>query len=230
VLSRPDVPSGLGARPRDDQTCVYLGDAQGLLARFMLTDTLRSDAPGTIDRLHELGVTAQIASGDRAGVVAAVARRLLIGSSQGQLSATDKLSLVQALQARGHRVLMVGDGINDAPVLAAADVSAAVGSGTDLAQVNADLILMGEGLGGLVAAISTSRRMLSIIRENLLWAVAYNLTAVPLAASGRLQPWVAALGMSVSSLLVVLNALRLLPAPPREARPAAPPLSEVLHT
>ncbi|HYL70736.1 MAG TPA: heavy metal translocating P-type ATPase, partial [Candidatus Dormibacteraeota bacterium] len=219
-----------GRAARDDQTCVYLADEHKLLARFTLSDTLRHDALATIERMAQLGIAAQIASGDRAAVVSTWARRLHIETAQGQLSGADKLAVLRALQQSEHRVLMVGDGINDAPVLAAADVSAALGTGTDLAQVSADLVLMGDGLGGLVEAVATSRRMLRVIRENLLWAVAYNIVAVPLAASGRLQPWIAAVGMSVSSLLVVVNALRLLPAAAPAARSAPHPITEVLGT
>jgi len=143
------------------------------------------------------------------------------------LSADDKLALVRSLRAAGHRVVMVGDGVNDAPVLAAADVSAAIAAGTELARVSADLVLLGEGLAGITRAVETSRRLMHIIRQNLAWAVLYNLTAVPLAASGLLEPWMAAIGMSGSSLLVVLNAIRLLgrtdaraeSLPPRVTRP-----------
>ena len=151
-----------------------------------------------------------IASGDRAGVVAAVARRLGNYRASGDLRAEDKLALVHALQAQGHRVAMVGDGINDAPVIAGADVSVAIGGGTDLAKINADVVMLGEGLGPLVRGIESARRTRRIIRQNLCWAVLYNATAVPLAASGWLAPWMAAIGMSASSLLVVLNAVRLL--------------------
>jgi len=107
--------------------------------------------------------------------------------------------------------------VNDAPVLAGADVSVAIGGGTDLAKVTADIVMLGEALAPLPAGIETARRCMRIIRQNLAWAVLYNAAAVPLAASGWLQPWMAAIGMSASSLLVTLNALRLLRAP----RPAA---------
>jgi len=157
--------------------------------------------------------------------VEVAARRLGGIAAQAGLTAEQKLRLVEALQQAGRRVVMVGDGVNDAPVLAAADVSVAIASGTDLAKVHADLVLLGEGLAGLVGAVETSRRMLHVIRQNLCWAVLYNLTAVPLAASGRLQPWMAALGMSLSSLLVVMNAMRLIRSPSgKSGAPTAPRL------
>jgi P-type Cu2+ transporter len=201
------------------RTSVVLGDAAGLLAVFHLTDLLRSDARDTIGRLRELGLTPEIVSGDQPGPVATAARQLGDVAARSDLSAADKVALVQALRTDGHRVVMVGDGVNDAPVLAAADVSVAIAGGADLARVSADLVLLGEGLGALVRAVEISRRLLRIVRQNLAWAVLYNLTAVPLAASGWIEPWMAALGMSASSLLVVLNAMRLLQG---AARPAAP--------
>jgi Cu2+-exporting ATPase len=126
------------------------------------------------------------------------------------MQAAEKLEFVRTLQQQGMRVAMVGDGINDAPVLAGADVSIAIASGTDLAKIGADLVLLGERLMPLVDGIRCARRARRIIRQNLVWAILYNAIAVPLAASGTLQPWIAAVGMSASSLLVVLNALRLL--------------------
>jgi P-type Cu2+ transporter len=197
----------------DHLTSVWLADSDGVVARFLMADELRADAKYSIGRLRARGMTPQIASGDRASVVSACGRRLGIQTAEGGLTAADKLALMQRLHQQGHRVVMVGDGVNDAPVLAGADVSVAIGSGTELARVSADLILLGDGLGGLVAGVDTARRMLNIIRENLAWAVIYNVTAVPLAASGVLQPWMAAIGMSMSSLLVVLNALRILSTP-----------------
>ena len=216
-------PAQAAAGIEPGHTRIALGDESGLLAQFDLADTLRADAPETIRRLTALGLTPAIASGDRPGPVAQAARQLGELAAHADLSAADKLALVERLRREGHRIVMVGDGVNDAPVLAAADVSVAIASGTDLAKVSADLVLLGAGLSGLNCAVATSRRLMRIIRENLAWAVLYNLTAVPLAASGAVEPWMAALGMSGSSLLVVLNALRLL------GRRAAPPMPELAH-
>lgn len=218
-IGRPDYvleEFGDVARPplspaKDDQSIILLSDRNCVLAAFYLADALRVDAVPAIKRLRALGLNLTIASGDRSTVVKKCAARLHITDAQGELSAADKLALLRAAQAMGKRVVVIGDGVNDAAVLAAADVSVAIGTGTDLARVNADLILIGDGLSGLTEGFETSRRMLAIIRQNLTWAVLYNVTAVPLAACGWLQPWMAAIGMSLSSLVVVMNALRLLP-------------------
>jgi P-type Cu2+ transporter len=192
---------------------IFLGDTAGLLAEFVLRDELRADARVAVQQLRSLGVEPLIASGDRVEVVAGVARQLDGVRNQGDLRAADKLAYVRSLQAQRRIVAMVGDGVNDAPVLAGADVSVAIGGGTDLAKVNADLVMLGEALAPLPAGIETARRCMRIIRQNIIWAVAYNAAAVPLAASGWLQPWMAAIGMSASSLLVTLNAMRLLRLP-----------------
>ena len=201
----------LTVNAEDGHSVVMLGDRARVLAAFLLADALRPDVVHTVRRLQELGLTVQIASGDRDSVVQRCARTLHTSQARGAMSAADKLKLLRGLQARGHRILAVGDGINDAAVLAAADASIAVGSGADLAQVNADMVLMGEGLAVLPESVVATRRMLRIMGQNLVWAALYNFAAVPLALSGWLQPWMAAVGMSLSSLLVVLNALRLLP-------------------
>ncbi|HVN43801.1 MAG TPA: heavy metal translocating P-type ATPase [Steroidobacteraceae bacterium] len=202
------VPAALRADP--ELARIVLADADGPLAAFRVNDAVRADARTTLAQLTRLGLIPLIASGDQPGAVALAAQRLGGIGARAGLRAGEKLAWVQQLQQAGHRVVMVGDGVNDAPVLAAADVSVAIASGADLAKVNADLVLLGAGLGALAGAVHTSRRTLRIIRQNLGWAVLYNLTAVPLAASGHLEPWMAALGMSGSSLLVVLNAMRLL--------------------
>jgi Cu2+-exporting ATPase len=156
-----------------------------------------------------LGILPILASGDRREAVAGIARQLGIGRAEGRLEPQEKISLLLLLQARGACVLAVGDGINDGPVLAAADVSCAMGQGSAIAQAAADLLLLNDSLRALPLAVQTAQSMRTIIRQNLRWAFLYNLAAVPLAALGFIAPWVAAIGMSVSSLVVVLNARRL---------------------
>lgn len=188
---------------------VYLGRESLLMARFEIAERVRVEAPVVLAALESAGITPIIASGDQAGPVRVAADRLGIARWHAGLSPADKLELVRGLQHGDRIVGMVGDGINDSPVLAGADVSIAIGTGTSLAQHAADCILMGPDLGALPAAVAHSRRTMHIVRQNLWWAATYNLVAVPLAVTGLLAPWVAALGMSASSLLVTFNALRL---------------------
>jgi Cu2+-exporting ATPase len=156
-----------------------------------------------------MGFEVIIASGDSAAAVAGAARALNIPRAHPRLAPEDKIRLLEQLRAAGHRVFMVGDGINDGPVLAAADVSCAMGQGSAIAQSASDLLLVHDGLGTLPRAVAAARHALRVMRQNLGWALAYNLAAVPLAALGYVSPWLAALGMSLSSLGVVLNARRL---------------------
>ena len=150
-----------------------------------------------------------IASGDSAAAVSEVASQLKVSDWHAAMSPAGKLDFIRQLQADGQSVVMVGDGINDAPVLAAADASIALDAGTALARASADAIALGKRLGTIVEAVGVARATRRIIRQNITWAIIYNLTAVPLAVSGILAPWMAAIGMSLSSLIVVLNALRL---------------------
>jgi Cu2+-exporting ATPase len=205
----------------DARSSVFLGDTEGPLAEFVLEDGLRGDALAAVEGLRALGLEPSIASGDRTRVVAEVARQLGVAPASGDLRSGDKVAFVRSLQSQGHVVAMVGDGVNDAPVLAGADVSVAIGGGTDLAKVSADVVLLGEALAPLCVGVETARRCMHVIRQNMAWAILYNATAVPLAASGWFQPWMAAIGMSASSLLVVLNAARLLAERPRPGLTAA---------
>jgi Cu2+-exporting ATPase len=180
-----------------------------VLARFEFDETLRPDAAWTLQALARQGQVLHLLSGDQAPSVQALAHTLGLADARARCTPQDKLDAVLALQAAGGKVTMVGDGINDAPVLAAADVSVALGSAAALAQARADLIVMGNRLSELPRVLEDARRTLRIVRQNLWWALGYNVCSVPLALAGWMPPWVAGLGMAGSSLLVVLNALRL---------------------
>jgi Cu2+-exporting ATPase len=200
---------------------LYLGNAEGIASCFAVTDSLRAGARRAVEELQRLGIETIVASGDREEAVRTAALRLGIGTSVARLEPVQKLALVHDLQSRGRQVLMVGDGINDGPVLAAAHVSCAMGQGSAIAQAASDLLLLNESLAALAAGVRTARHAARIARQNLTWAFVYNVTAVPLAALGWVQPWVAALGMSASSLVVVLNAARLARTARRRPRTAA---------
>ncbi len=193
----------------DGGSIVALASSAGWLALFRLHDRLRPGAGPLIEALRAAGCRASVLSGDSPLAVAAVAARLGIVDAFGGLSPEAKHDHIDRLQRSGARVAMVGDGVNDAPVLALAQLSIAMGGGTDLARAQADLVLMGEDLGQLARGIALAKKTLAVVRQNLLWAGAYNLLAIPLAMAGLVTPWLAGVGMSASSLLVVLNALRL---------------------
>ncbi|MBB6092138.1 Cu2+-exporting ATPase [Povalibacter uvarum] len=197
--------------PQPASTVVLLADEHRILAQFELQDELRSTAPACVNSLGNHGIATAILSGDRLSAVEAVGDSCGISERHAACSPEEKLERLRALQSQGHRVLAVGDGVNDAPLLGAADVSVAMGRGTALAHSSADMILMNEDLRALPAAIDFTRRVRRIVRQNLFWAAAYNFGSLPLAAFGLVPPWVAALGMSLSSILVIANATRLLP-------------------
>ena len=188
---------------------LLLGDARGPAAGFTVADPLRDDARVALDALRQLGLDVQLASGDRAAAVRNAAAQLGIATARGQLRPEQKLEIVRRLQQDGRRVLMVGDGINDGPVLAAANVSAAMGRGSSIAHAASDLLLLRDSLSALPESIRVARHTLRIVAQNLRWAAGYNLAAVPVAALGFMPPWIAALGMSLSSLVVVANARRI---------------------
>ena len=199
------APDGAGA----GATCVWLGSAAGWTARFDLADALRPEAQDVVTALAHAGKTVMLLSGDDEDAAQDVAMQLGIAHALGGQLPQDKLSVVRGLQAEGAVVAMVGDGINDAAVLSGADVSFAMGQGAQLAQLHADCVLLGDGLAPLADALDTADATLRVIRQNLAWAMAYNLAAIPAAACGLLNPWLSGAGMAASSALVVLNALRL---------------------
>ena len=190
-------------------TVVMLGETGKWLAAFRLADALREDAAGLAEFLRRRGCQLGILSGDGRAAVAAVAAQLGIQDYRSGLSPQDKHQALTELQQDGRLVAMVGDGVNDAPVLAQAQLSIAMGGGTDLARNQADVVLLRESFGALERGTVLAERTLRITRQNLWWAFAYNFTAIPLAMLGWVTPWMAGIGMSASSLLVVLNALRL---------------------
>jgi Cu2+-exporting ATPase len=219
ALHRQPVPALADSVPAD-AIAVALGDDTGFLAWFTFADELRPGAAMLVGKLCEMGLRVSLLSGDRAATVAHVAEAIGIAEFRGDARPAAKLQNIASLQRGGAVVAMVGDGINDAPSLARADVSLSFGSAATLTQWTADVILADDDLRGVVESIGRARKTLRVIRQNRCWAFGYNLVAIPLAATGHLTPLAAAIGMSLSSLLVVANALRLARVAPREATPA----------
>ena len=186
-----------------------LADDSGWLATLNWQEDIRDDALSTVQALQKQGLHVLLLSGDSDVAVNRVAQAVGIGDARGGCSPQDKLAALQALQAQGHQVAMVGDGLNDGPVLAGAHVSFALGQAVPLAQSKADFVLLGAQLGVLVPVWARSRQTLRVVRQNLVWAACYNAACVPMALMGWLPAWLAGLGMALSSLWVVLNALRL---------------------
>ncbi len=195
---------------------VWLADETGLLGLLVLEDPIREDTPGAVRALQRRGITLVMCTGDHAATARAVAARLGIDQVHAEVMPEEKLEVVKALQRDGHKVGMVGDGVNDAPALAQADTSFAIGSGTDVAVENADVTLANDSLASVATAIEISRATLRNIRQNLFGAFIYNVTGIPLAA-GVLYPWTgwllepmfASAAMALSSVTVVTNANRL---------------------
>ena len=188
---------------------IWLASDNEWLACFALDDQPRPDAAQAIRELQDLGIRTLLLSGDRSGHVEQVARTLGITEAIGQASPEQKLEVLERLKGEGRQIMMVGDGLNDLPSMAGAGISVAMGSAADLTQLHADAVLLNGQLVQLIEALKTSRRTRKVIRQNLVWALVYNVCALPLAAAGMVPPWLAAIGMSISSLIVVLNALRL---------------------
>jgi Cu2+-exporting ATPase len=190
-------------------TAVVMSSADRILSLFTLEDTLRADAADLISSLKQDGKQVILMSGDREPAVQKVAEQVDIDEYYSGFSPQQKMDKVLAMQANNAVVLMVGDGVNDAPVIAAADVSIAMSNATSLAKTSADAVLMNNQLNTITYSLQMARRSRNNIRQNFGWALGYNFCAIPAAAMGLVMPWMAAIGMSVSSLIVVLNALRL---------------------
>ena len=190
-------------------TQVHLAEDGRWLASFTLEETLRPGATGAVDTLHAWGLRVELLSGDQPGAVGRLAERAGIAAHAARQSPQDKLDRIAALQDGGHRVAMVGDGMNDGPVLARADLSIAMGQGVPVAQARSDFIVLGDDLGAVPMLLLQARRTRAVVRQNLAWAASYNAVCVPLALVGAMPPWLAGLGMAASSLLVVANATRL---------------------
>ena len=199
------------AHAKDQALVLYLVKEGACLAEVHLQTEIREDANEVIIALHKLGLQVHLLSGDRTHTVENLAKDLHIDERLVTAEATpeQKLDYISTLQSTNAHVLMVGDGLNDSPSMAAATVSIAMARSTAVTKVNADILLMNEDLNSILMAINFSHKTLQIIKQNLIWAASYNLLGVPLAMMGYITPWIAALGMSLSSLVVVLNALRL---------------------
>jgi len=212
-LDGADVPSSLRAaissyQDRGD-TVVSVTCDDRVVGVIAVATPVRPDASPAIATLHHMGLKTAILSGDAAPAVTTVARSLGIDWVRSGLSPAQKLEALQAMQADHHRVVMVGDGVNDAPALAAADVGCSVGSGSEAAFANSDVALIGSDLEGVPAAVGIAASTSAVIVQNFGWAMGYNVSALPLAAAGLLDPLIAAVAMGLSSLIVVLNSLRL---------------------
>ena len=208
-LHHQPLPQGAADLLALGDTVVALGDADGWLALFRVGDAVRPEAAALVKELRAAGRHVVLMTGDAWPVAQRVAVALGIEELEAEVSPEGKHDYVRRLQAEGAVVAMVGDGVNDAPVLAQAQVSVAMGGGSHLARTQADLVLLSDNLAHLGQGVVLARRALRVIRQNLIWAFVYNVLAIPLAVVGLVTPWLAGIGMSGSSLLVVLNSLRL---------------------
>jgi Cu2+-exporting ATPase len=190
-------------------TAVVLARGDTVMAMFTFVDDLRDDAQALVESLRRMGKSVILMTGDRIAAARRVAELTGIDDYRAQMSPQAKVAAVQALQSENASVLMVGDGVNDAPVLSSANVSIAMGGASSLAKTSADIVLIANHLQTVARAFDMASRTRRVIKQNMAWALLYNFGAIPAAAMGLIAPWLAAIGMSVSSLLVVLNALRL---------------------
>jgi len=199
----------VAASDAGDSPRVFLSDKQGWLATFDLQEGLRDDARAAVAALRALGVRTWLLSGDRESAAQQVGQAVGVDHVIAGATPEQKLAEVAALQAQGLKLAMVGDGLNDGPVLARADTSFALGHAAPLAQAQSDYVIQGGQVMDVVLTLQQARSTLRVVRQNLMWAAIYNLVCVPLALFGFMPPWLAGLGMAGSSLLVIGNALRL---------------------
>lgn len=195
--------------PDEKSLWLLLCGSQGAIAWFSLEDELRPSAHEAVAELQAMGIAVELLSGDQSVAVTNIAQQLNIKEYSSGVTPADKLTRLNIAQLGGDIVLMVGDGINDVPVLAGADVSVAMAAASDLAQARADTVLLNDQLVLLPQAIRLAECANRIIKQNLFFSLTYNIIALPLAATGHVAPWAAAIGMTMSSLIVVMNALRL---------------------
>ena len=205
----PEASRLLEASAEDGRTAVLVAAGSALLGALVLADTIRPSAAGAVARLRSLGLRTVLLTGDHASAARQVGDAVGVDEVIAGVLPTDKASVIERLQAEGRRVAMVGDGINDAAALASANLGLAMVSGTDVAMKSADIILVRRHLGVIGDAIVLARRTLRTIKGNLVWAFAYNVAAIPLAALGLLNPLIAGFAMSLSSVFVVSNSTRL---------------------
>jgi copper-transporting P-type ATPase V len=209
--SLPDELVGAVSRCEERGETVVVVERDGVVVgAIAVTTPIRPEAAAAVAQLRAMGLKTSILSGDSEPAVHTVAKALEVDAERSGLSPSDKVDQLKRLQAEGFRVLMVGDGINDAPALATADVGCAIGSGTEAALANSEIALLGDDLHGVPASVAMARSTLAVILQNFGWAMGYNISALPLAAFGLLDPLVAAVAMGLSSLIVVLNSLRLM--------------------
>jgi Cu+-exporting ATPase len=191
------------------KTPVFVAENGRVVALFAIADQPRQGARDAIALLHRMGIETVMATGDVDAAARHIARQVGIDRVIARATPAIKLEVIRELQAQGKRVGMIGDGINDAPALMAADVGFAIGGGADIAVESADITLVGGDISRVASAIQLSRQTLKIIRQNLFWALGYNVVAIPIAAAGRLNPMIASAAMALSSVSVVTNSLRL---------------------
>ncbi|MDH3638238.1 MAG: cation-translocating P-type ATPase, partial [Gammaproteobacteria bacterium] len=190
------------------ESVVFLARESDVLAAFTFRDSIRERAGDVLQTIKTNGNAIEMLTGDRSAVAAKVGRQLGISDIHADLAPDEKLALVQQANRNGDVTVMVGDGVNDAPVIGGAHVSIALGNHVDLTTTAADVVVLNRDLGGIEYLLDLSRRVVRIVRQNFVWAISYNIIAIPAAALSMVPPWLAAIGMSASSVVVVLNALR----------------------